>query len=158
MTVDNALDKPITKIKPQKQTPTDKIDTDPEQAKLNQQPKYKKSILEEIKDVDFDTETISSNDHQFQVVKIGNQLDEQPLNVAASQENTRAGIAWTFTIVFLALVFSCIIGPFIINALFPGNIDNPLEVAKQLSTNIGSILGGPFGFIMGFYFKQKEDY
>jgi hypothetical protein len=32
---------------------------------------------------------------------------------------------------------------------------NPMETAKDLITTTASILSGPFGFIVGFYFKQN---
>ncbi|MBD3279584.1 MAG: hypothetical protein GF390_02630 [Candidatus Pacebacteria bacterium] len=79
-----------------------------------------------------------------------------PFDKAASQESTRAHIAQMFSVVFLALVTLTLIGPFIINGLQPNTFADPVATAKELATLIAGVLGGPFGFIVGFYFKQGD--
>ncbi len=85
-------------------------------------------------------------------------LDAVPmdLTLAQSQEGTRAKIAWTFTLLFLSLITISVIGPFALYFLQPPNFQNPVEITKQLLTLISSVLAGPFGFIVGFYFKQGQ--
>jgi hypothetical protein len=94
-------------------------------------------------------------------------LDEDQItsNVAAldisdtiyqSQEATRAKIAWVFTQLFLALIMFALILPTVIDIFFPYVFANPLDTTKELVTLIASVLAGPFGFIVGFYFKEHE--
>lgn len=78
-------------------------------------------------------------------------------NVKASQEGTRARIALNFTNIFLLLVALSILAPFIVYLFLPQNFSQPLESAKELVTILASVLAGPFGFIVGFYFKQNTD-
>lgn len=78
-------------------------------------------------------------------------------SISQSQEQTRAKIALGFTYVFLLLVSVSVLLPFALhmtrNDLFP----QPLDAVKELTTTIASILAGPFGFIVGFYFKKESD-
>ena len=76
-------------------------------------------------------------------------------NVASSQEGTRARIAWTFTVIFLTLIVIAVLGPFGLYFLQAPGMQNPVEVSKELITIVSSVLAGPFGFIVGFYFKQS---
>ena len=76
--------------------------------------------------------------------------------ISVSQEATRSKIAWTFTQIFLLLVVIALVLPTVINIGFPGTFGSPLETTKELVTLIASVLAGPFGFIVGFYFKERE--
>jgi uncharacterized membrane protein len=82
---------------------------------------------------------------------------QTPFNISASQENTRAQIAKIYTIVFLTIIFLTITIPFLVAGISPNCINDPLATAKELVTMIASILGGSFGFIVGFYFKNDEN-
>ena len=73
-----------------------------------------------------------------------------------SQEDTQAKIARYFTIGFLVIVVLSILIPFVVSLANPGLTGNPLESSKELILVVASVLAGPFGFIIGFYFKQKE--
>lgn len=84
--------------------------------------------------------------------EVTNQFD-----IKASQEGTRAKIAMRFTTWFLLLVALVLIGPFLANIYNPQAFPNPLSSSKELVTVLSSILAGPFGFIVGFYFKQSTD-
>lgn len=77
-------------------------------------------------------------------------------NVSVAQEETRAKIALHFTNFFLTLVAASLVIPFILNLLVPVKFDSPIENAKELITVLSSVLAGPFGFIVGFYFKQND--
>lgn len=72
------------------------------------------------------------------------------------QEQTRSKIAVLFTKMFLALVGITILLPFVVNLIVPESFIDPLSDAKELVTVLASVLAGPFGFIVGFYFKQAE--
>jgi len=85
------------------------------------------------------------------------QSEQSPIGVVASQESTRAQIALLYTYFFLMIVFLGIIGPFVVTAVAPNIVSDPLKTAKELVTVIASILGGSFGFIVGFYFKNDEN-
>lgn len=80
----------------------------------------------------------------------------QNISVSYSQEQTRANIAKIFTYVFLLLVAIAMTGPLIGNVIRPGTFSDPIDSAKTLLTVLASVLAGPFGFIVGFYFKQVE--
>lgn len=92
------------------------------------------------------------------------QLESRPpINVEAhdkllaSQEATRAKIAWTFTQIFLLLITITLIAPSALSIGFPQLVKDPLEATKTLLTVVASILAGPFGFIVGFYFKEVQE-
>jgi len=92
----------------------------------------------------------------FDAVIASDDNNKPPFNVAASQESTRANIAKAFSFFFMTMVFLALVGPFIVNAVAPETFANPIEDAKNLATTVASILGGPFGFIVGYYFKQND--
>lgn len=81
-------------------------------------------------------------------------INLKPIDVTSSQESTRARIALLFTQVFLIIVILALIGPFILNLADPSSMRDPVDTAKNLVTLIASVLAGPFGFIVGFYYKQ----
>lgn len=81
----------------------------------------------------------------------------QTFDVTAAQEETRAKIALNFTNFFLVLVALSMVAPFLINLASPQTISEPLQGAKELLTVLSSVLAAPFGFIVGFYFKQSMD-
>lgn len=78
-------------------------------------------------------------------------------NIPVSQEETRAKIALYFTFIFLFLISVALFLPFVANAMSPGAFVDPIESAKNLVTILASVLAGPFGFIVGFYFKQENN-
>jgi len=90
-----------------------------------------------------------------QAIELGE--ERKSVGILASQEETRAKIALTFTQVFLILVGLAMLGPIVINLAFPTTFGDPVETAKELLTTISSILAGPFGFIVGFYFKKTNE-
>lgn len=77
-------------------------------------------------------------------------------NVTAAQEGTRAKIALFFTQMFLLLVVASLLAPFVFYLIAPETAPQPLASSKELVTIMASVLGGPFGFIVGFYFKQNQ--
>lgn len=77
-------------------------------------------------------------------------------DVTAAQEGTRAKIALFFTQMFLILVVASLLAPFIFYMIAPETVPQPLASAKELVTIMASVLAGPFGFIVGFYFKQNQ--
>lgn len=85
------------------------------------------------------------------------ETDQNIFNVTASQEETRARIALYFTRAFLVLVGIALSAPFVLNFGFPQIVPQPLQASKELVTILASVLAGPFGFIVGFYFKQNQD-
>lgn len=81
----------------------------------------------------------------------------QSLQISQSQEKTRAQIALFFTQVFLTLVTIAFVLPTVLYMIAPNTLTNPVEFTKDLVTTIASILAGPFGFIVGFYFKKDSN-
>ena|SRR3989344_4162710 len=84
-------------------------------------------------------------------------IQNNNLELSISQENTRAKIALYFTYFFLFMVALTVVIPFVIYFLQPTVFPNPIDGAKDLLTLLTSVLAGPFGFIVGFYFKQNND-
>lgn len=85
------------------------------------------------------------------------QIPPYKANISTSQEATRAKIAWTFTQLFLLIVICALILPTVLKIGFPQVINDPVETTKTLVTLVASVLAGPFGFIVGFYFKQDRE-
>jgi hypothetical protein len=95
-------------------------------------------------------------DTQPAETQVWREQEAPPFSVAKSQESTRSTIAWTFTLFYLTLLFLSLIGPFVINLAAPKTFADPIEASKLVTTNMASVLSGPFGFIIGFYFKENE--
>lgn len=87
---------------------------------------------------------------------LGEDQFEDRQTISVSQEVTRSKIAWVFTQLFLLMVVTALVLPTVINVGFPGTFVDSLETTKELVTLIASVLAGPFGFIVGFYFKERE--
>ncbi len=88
---------------------------------------------------------------------LGENQSQDRQSIPISQEATRAKIAWGFTQIFLLIVIIALILPTIISIAFPEVIENPITTSKELITLVASVLAGPFGFIVGFYFKEREN-
>lgn len=84
------------------------------------------------------------------------QTDTDISSISRSQEQTRARIAWVFTQIFLLLVVMTLVLPTVVAIGFPHIFSDPIETSKTLLTTMASVLAGPFGFIVGFYFKKGE--
>jgi hypothetical protein len=85
------------------------------------------------------------------------EVESALFNISASQEETRASIAQLFTRAFLFLVGVALVAPFLANYALPDVVPQPISASKELVTVLASVLAGPFGFIVGFYFKQNQD-
>src|SRR6185369_15875618 len=95
-------------------------------------------------------DSISGGDPNFDILTTSPaQLDIQQtvpaFDIASSQESTRAKIALYFTYFFIAAIMIAFIGPFIVGLLNPELLGNPLDVSKNLVTEVASVLGGPVG-------------
>ncbi len=87
-------------------------------------------------------------------VDVSQELQNFP--VTQAQEHTRGKIALYFTYVYLFLVGISMLGPMLANLIQPHLFADPVESGKNLITTLSSVLAAPFGFIVGFYFKQQE--
>ncbi len=68
--------------------------------------------------------------------------------VDEKRERNRGTLAMVFVILFFCVIFlSFLIGYF--------TEDFGIQEYKDLLTTVSSILSGPLGFIIGFYFKEK---
>ncbi len=71
------------------------------------------------------------------------------------QDNTsRSRIAYCFTLAFIAITSVIIVGGPIYNATLEK--ESPLDVAQLLS-NFVAQFGTPLGFVLGYYFKDKNN-
>ncbi len=77
-------------------------------------------------------------------------------NIVQSQELTRSKIAREFTQMFLLIVTATLILPTAVKIGFPDLFGDPITITKELVTLVASVLAGPFGFIVGFYFKERD--
>jgi hypothetical protein len=107
-----------------------------------------------------DQTTSSESENVFDFGNTEETLDitknTETFDVTASQEATRARIALLFTQSFLLLVVFALATPFVLTLAAPESFPDPIESAKTLVTLLASVLAGPFGFIVGFYFKQNS--
>jgi hypothetical protein len=71
------------------------------------------------------------------------------------KDTIRGYIAMTFTISFFALVVIILIGLPIYNILVKDCPQKILDL-KDTLVIISSVVGGPFGFVIGYYFKGSE--
>jgi uncharacterized membrane protein required for colicin V production len=70
------------------------------------------------------------------------------ITVDEKRERNRGTLAMVFVILFFCVIFlSFLIGYF--------TEDFGIQEYKDLLTTVSSILSGPLGFIIGFYFKEK---
>ncbi|WP_190808752.1 hypothetical protein [Flagellimonas sp. S3867] len=70
-------------------------------------------------------------------------------NVDEKREKNRGVLAMVFVILFFCVIFVT----FIIGY---NTSDFKTNDYKDLLTTVSSILSGPLGFIIGFYFKEKQ--
>lgn len=67
----------------------------------------------------------------------------------AKREKNRGFLAMVFVILFFCVIF--------VTFLIGYHTDNfKIDDYKDLLTTVSSILSGPLGFIIGFYFKEKQ--
>lgn len=103
---------------------------------------------------------VSSQDTttQLEAVPVEVDIDKEikALEIGLSQEGTRAYIASYYTRFFLFIIGIVVLIPFLLNVVNPSSLKDPMETAKSLLTAVSSVLAGPFGFIVGFYFKQSS--
>ncbi len=72
----------------------------------------------------------------------------EKLSVDEKRERNRGTLAMVFVILFFCVIFVT----FIIGY---STTDFGIQDYKDLLTTVSSILSGPLGFIIGFYFKEK---
>ncbi len=67
----------------------------------------------------------------------------------AKREKNRGVLALIFVVLFFGVIFA---------SLWIGYHNKDFEIGdyKDLLTSISSILSGPLGFIIGFYFKEQQ--
>ncbi|MEM7486700.1 MAG: hypothetical protein AAF348_15945 [Bacteroidota bacterium] len=70
--------------------------------------------------------------------------------VDEKREKNRGALAFVFVILFFCVIFVT----FVIGYTTEGF---EIQDYKDLLTTVSSILSGPLGFIIGFYFKEKYD-
>lgn len=77
-----------------------------------------------------------------------------PFNPQRHKDETRAMIAKTFTCGFFIIVAIILVGIPIYNLYAPSQ--NVMDV-KDMLIAVSSVIGGPFGFVVGYYFKGSEE-
>lgn len=82
------------------------------------------------------------------------QSDHPPptVNLDEFRDQTRAEIARMFTHGFFISVFAVLVILPIYNALLNSNLD-----IRELLLAVSSVLGTPFGFVIGYYFKGAKE-
>jgi len=75
-------------------------------------------------------------------------------NPQQHKDETRANIALTFTWGFFFLVTAILVGAPIYNLAVP--TEKMLDV-KDLLNAVSGVIGVPFGFVVGYYFKGSEE-
>ncbi len=121
---------------------------------LSHQPDPKPTSVSSNENIIFqdDNSPDDSEDTDFDLTQ-----DFDKVDVSAAQEETRAKIALYFTKFFLIIITISVSIPFVANFIIPNTFTDPLNSSKELVTLLASVLAGPFGFIVGFYFKQGNN-
>lgn len=81
-------------------------------------------------------------------------------NPTEHKDKTRSKVAFWFTIGYFALLAVALVGSPLYNAILLINygVTNPevLLPVKDVLLTIAGIVGGPIGFVVGYYFKGSE--
>lgn len=80
-------------------------------------------------------------------------MKEQKFDPTKHKDETRSKIALIFTYGYFGLILITLVGIPIYNAYFSSNV---IEIKDTLLV-VSSIVGGPFGFVVGYYFKGSEE-
>jgi hypothetical protein len=80
-----------------------------------------------------------------------------PFNPQRHKDETRAMIAKTFTCGFFIIIAIIIIGVPTYNISIQATQPDQMLNVKDMLITVSSVIGGPFGFVVGYYFKGSEE-
>ena len=106
-------------------------------------------------DTDEEIEFISvknNYDKIFRDLTVKTEKEDKKFDPRKHKDQTRSKIALIFTWSYFILIALVVIGIPLYNIFFP---DMKLDIKDTLLV-ISSVIGGPFGFVVGYYFKGSE--
>lgn len=80
---------------------------------------------------------------------------QAPFDPQEHKDTIRGNIAMIFTCCFFGLIGLILILYPIYNYLWAGSVDSALNIKDTLLL-VSSVVSGPFGFVIGYYFKGSE--
>ncbi len=86
--------------------------------------------------------------------QLGKRVKEEKFDPKKHKDTKRAHIAMVFVYGYMLIVAIVIIGAPLFNAAFT-NSKEPLDVERILA-QVGSLIGAPLGFVIGYYFKEDK--
>ncbi len=88
----------------------------------------------------------------FQELAAKAEQEDKRFDPQKHKDETRSKIALLFTRCYFGLIFLALVGVPTYNVLFQSHA---LDIKDTLLV-ISSVIGGPFGFVVGYYFKGSE--
>lgn len=101
---------------------------------------------------------ILSNDafsHSLErLARVGTRVKEEKFDPKKHKDTKRAQIALIFVRGYIIIISLIIIGAPLFNALL-SDAKTPIDLERLLS-QVGSLIGAPLGFVIGYYFKEDK--
>lgn len=91
---------------------------------------------------------------ESKIDKLGKRSKEEKFDPKKHKDTKRAQIAMVFVWGYIALVAIIIVGAPLFNAILAGSKE-PIDIERVLS-QVGSLIGAPLGFVIGYYFKEDK--
>jgi hypothetical protein len=88
------------------------------------------------------------------VSRLGTRVKEEKFDAKKHKDTKRAHIAMVFVYGYMITVAAVIVGAPLFNAAFTDS-NEPLDVERILA-QVGSLIGAPLGFVIGYYFKEDK--
>jgi membrane protein YqaA with SNARE-associated domain len=88
------------------------------------------------------------------IARLGQRVKEEKFDPKKHKDTKRAHIAMVFVYGYMITVAIVIVLAPLFNALFTDSKE-PLDVERILA-QVGSLIGAPLGFVIGYYFKEDK--
>lgn len=88
------------------------------------------------------------------LAKVGNRVKEEKFDPKKHKDTKRSQIALIFVRGYIIIISLIIIGAPLFNALL-SDAKTPIDIERLLS-QVGSLIGAPLGFVIGYYFKEDK--
>lgn len=88
------------------------------------------------------------------VSQLGRRVKEEKFDPKKHKDTKRAHIAMVFVYGYMITVAIIIVGAPLFNAILAGSRE-PIDIERILA-QVGSLIGAPLGFVIGYYFKEDK--
>ena len=100
------------------------------------------------------TYTFNSGNIRDQLTSVQKKVDTTKFDRVKHKDTKRSHIALVFVYGYMAMVAIIVIGGPLYNALV---LQNPVAIdIERILAQIGSLIGAPLGFVIGYYFKEDK--